>query len=146
MIKCECTTNVSHVLFKSAPHPLPVHGLSLAIPSTILTSPLHFSGLIQFTFNVQLTMNIKYLTLFVLGHFASAQINKPLISPPMPSLDQGLLNNLTPTQSTSEKWGWGWIPKDCKTMVEGEGFSPYDVEVYNIVYTDVCPFITYRYS
>ncbi|KAF8428524.1 hypothetical protein EV426DRAFT_543398 [Tirmania nivea] len=83
-------------------------------------------------------MSIKFLAIFALGHFVAALIDKPLISPPMPSLDQGLLNNLKPTHSTHSQWKWGWIPQDCKTMVQDEGFNPYDVEVFNIHYTD-CP-------
>jgi len=80
---------------------------------------------------------IKFLAIMAFGQFAAAQINKPLIDPPMPSLDQGLLDNLKPTQFTHDQWGPGWIPQDCKTMVENEGLSPSEVEVFNIQYTDV---------
>ena len=82
-------------------------------------------------------MNAKLLALFALGQLTAAQINKPLISPTMPALDQGLLSYLTPTQSTHDQWEWGWIPQACKDLVAGEGLSPYDVEVFNIHYTDV---------
>lgn len=72
---------------------------------------------------------------------ALATLNKPVIQPNFPggglaSLGQGLLDNLKPTQSTSDVWGAGWIPADCKSLVQGAGFSPSDVIPFNIHYTD----------
>lgn len=72
-------------------------------------------------------------------HFSSANLDKPLISPPMPPLDQGLLNHLAPTYTTSfSEWGPGWIPADCKSVATQNGFSPSDFIPFNIEYPD-CP-------
>ncbi|KAH0548026.1 hypothetical protein GP486_008232, partial [Trichoglossum hirsutum] len=70
--------------------------------------------------------------------WASAQLDKPLINPPMPfdKIDQGLLDHLEPTFSTSDAWGGGWIPKDCKDIVEGNTLKATDVEVFNVHYSD----------
>ncbi|KAH8595321.1 hypothetical protein B0O99DRAFT_622603 [Bisporella sp. PMI_857] len=45
-------------------------------------------------------------------------------------------NYLKPTQSHWDSWDWGWIPKSCLERIQEEGFSPYDVEVFNVHYTD----------
>lgn len=81
---------------------------------------------------------ISFLSLLPL---ALAKLDKPIIQPNFPggglaSLGQGLLNNLSPTQSTSDNWGAGWIPADCKSLVQGAGLSPFDVTPFNIHYTD----------
>jgi hypothetical protein len=72
---------------------------------------------------------------------ASAALDKPVINPPFPgggldSLGQGLLENLKPTYSTNDDWGAGYIPKDCKTIADGNGFSPFDITPFNIHYED----------
>lgn len=72
---------------------------------------------------------------------ASALLDKPVIQPNFPggglaSLGQGLLDHLTPTASTWDHWGAGWIPQDCKTLAEGSGFSPLDITTFNIHYQD----------
>ncbi|KAK3192075.1 hypothetical protein K4F52_001702 [Lecanicillium sp. MT-2017a] len=72
---------------------------------------------------------------------ASARLDKPVINPPFPgggldSLSQGLLDNLKPTHSTSDDWTPGWIPKDCKAIAEGSGFSANDITPFNIHYDD----------
>ncbi|KAK3315069.1 hypothetical protein B0H66DRAFT_593705 [Apodospora peruviana] len=67
---------------------------------------------------------------------AKGDLGKPLISPPFPPLEQNLMNALTPTQSTNDAWEWGYIPQKCKAVAEGVGFSPYDLTVFNIHYTD----------
>lgn len=66
-------------------------------------------------------------------------LDKALINPAIDfsQIDQGLLNNLTPAQSTVDQWGAGWIPQDCKTITEGAGFKATDIEVFNVHYTDV---------
>ncbi|GFP60346.1 conidiation-specific protein 13 [Trichoderma asperellum] len=85
-------------------------------------------------------MASKISFLFLLP-LALAKLDKPIIQPNFPggglaSLGQGLLNNLSPTQSTSDNWGAGWIPADCKSLVQGAGLSPFDVTPFNIHYTD----------
>lgn len=67
---------------------------------------------------------------------ALARLDKPLISPPIPSLDDGLFKNLKPTQSTHDQWEWGWIPDRCRDEANAHNLSPYDIEVFNVHYTD----------
>ena len=66
-------------------------------------------------------------------------LTKPLIQPPIDfsKIDQGLLDHLKPTYSTQDAWGPGWIPRDCKVIVEANGLSGRDVEVFNVHYVDV---------
>ncbi|KAL6790959.1 hypothetical protein J3E68DRAFT_411704 [Trichoderma sp. SZMC 28012] len=73
--------------------------------------------------------------------FVAANLNKPVITPNFPgnglaSLGQGLMDHLAPTHSTWDDWGAGWIPADCKSMVQGAGFSPNDIIPFNIHYDD----------
>lgn len=67
---------------------------------------------------------------------AIARLDKPLISPPIPALDDGLFKNLKPTQSTNDQWEWGWIPDRCRDEANAHNLSPYDIEVFNVHYTD----------
>ncbi|ETS03189.1 hypothetical protein M419DRAFT_62371, partial [Trichoderma reesei RUT C-30] len=73
--------------------------------------------------------------------FALAILDKPVIQPNFPgnglaSLGQGLMDHLAPTHSTWDDWGAGWIPQDCKSLVEGAGLSASDVIPFNIHYDD----------
>jgi hypothetical protein len=43
----------------------------------------------------------------LLASQAAAQLTKPVISPPFPGLDSGLMANLPSTSSTTSYWGWG---------------------------------------
>lgn len=81
------------------------------------------------------------LSLLSLLPLVLANLDKPVIQPNFPgnglaSLGQGLLDHLTPTQSTWDDWGAGWIPQDCKSLVQGAGLSPSDIIPFNIHYTD----------
>ncbi|KAL7813297.1 hypothetical protein V8C26DRAFT_405466 [Trichoderma gracile] len=72
---------------------------------------------------------------------ALANLDKPVIQPNFPgnglaSLGQGLMDHLAPTHSTWDDWGAGWIPQDCKSLVEGAGLSASDVIPFNIHYDD----------
>ncbi|KAK1255616.1 hypothetical protein MKX07_007875 [Trichoderma sp. CBMAI-0711] len=72
---------------------------------------------------------------------ALAILDKPVIQPNFPgnglaSLGQGLMDHLAPTHSTWDDWGAGWIPQDCKSLVEGAGLSASDVIPFNIHYDD----------
>lgn len=67
---------------------------------------------------------------------ALARLDKPLISPAIPPLDDGLFKNLKPTQSTHDQWEWGWIPDRCRDEANAHNLSPYDIEVFNVHYTD----------
>lgn len=79
------------------------------------------------------------IALLSLGPLVSAQLEKPVMDPELlgNSLDQGLLDNLSPTDFTSDAWGAEWIPADCKKTVEDKGLSATDVEVFNVHYSDV---------
>jgi len=76
-----------------------------------------------------------------LASLASAQLDKPVIDPEFPGgglggLDQGLNDNLHAPGSSWEAWEEGWIPEDCKNMVEGSEFSVQDITPFNIKYDD----------
>lgn len=53
------------------------------------------------------------IPMFGLLASAAASLNKPLIQPAIPSLDGGLFNNLKPTHSTHDQWGWGCMYTIC---------------------------------
>jgi len=67
----------------------------------------------------------------------SQRLTKPPLHSDLGYLTQGLLDHLHPTQSTTDKWGPGWIAADCKTMAENAGLSANDIETFNVHYTDV---------
>ncbi|KAM6486898.1 hypothetical protein HDV62DRAFT_386942 [Trichoderma sp. SZMC 28011] len=78
----------------------------------------------------------------LLGLFSSGVLGQALNKPVLftdglsPHVDSVFFQHLTPTQSTWDQWGWGWIPQACLSVVQGTSFSPYDIEVYNVHYTD----------
>ena len=50
----------------------------------------------------------------------------------------GGLQSLTPTPYTISQWPWGTVPKLCyDTSVNNKYCNPYDLEVYDVRYTDV---------
>ncbi|KAH9213334.1 hypothetical protein DL95DRAFT_302714 [Leptodontidium sp. 2 PMI_412] len=51
-------------------------------------------------------------------------------------IDPSLYQHLVPTQSNWDQWGNGWIPQLCLDAIRGENLSPWDVEVFNVHYTD----------
>ncbi|KAL1639137.1 hypothetical protein SLS58_008224 [Diplodia intermedia] len=51
-------------------------------------------------------------------------------------LDQPLFDNLPLTSYTLHQWAPGWIPADCKAMVEGQNLSATDMTVWNVAYAD----------
>lgn len=71
-------------------------------------------------------------------HLVHANLDKPIINPAIPALDQGLLDHLKPTHSSHSEWGAGWIPQGCYDKAKDYGFSPSDFIPFNIVYDD-CP-------
>ncbi|TFA97825.1 hypothetical protein CCMA1212_010433 [Trichoderma ghanense] len=86
-------------------------------------------------------MASKAAAIFSILPLALAILYKPVIQPNFPgnglaSLGQGLMDNLAPTHSTWDDWGAGWIPQDCKSLVEGAGLSASDVIPFNIHYDD----------
>lgn len=76
-----------------------------------------------------------------MASLASAALDKPVIEPEFPdggldSLSQGLNDNLSPPGNTWKVWDEGWIPEDCKSMIEGTDFSVFDVIPFDINYDD----------
>ncbi|KAK3952441.1 hypothetical protein QBC32DRAFT_236933 [Pseudoneurospora amorphoporcata] len=54
----------------------------------------------------------------------------------------GGLQGLTPAQYTKNQWAWGTLPKLCyDTAVHHNYCNPYDLEVYDVTYSD-CPIPT----
>lgn len=74
---------------------------------------------------------------------AAATLDKPPLHPNLDYLNQGLLDNLHPTQSTYDQWGSGWLPQDCVDMTNNAGLDPRDVQAWNIHYTDVRNLLTF---
>ncbi|KAK5994164.1 Conidiation-specific protein 13 [Cladobotryum mycophilum] len=68
----------------------------------------------------------------------SARLDKPLIQPPIPGLDNGLFQNLPARGSTKSQWQYGLIPDRCRDVANAEKHTPYEVEVYSVQYDD-CP-------
>ena len=87
------------------------------------------------------TLATASVLLFIHSLAMAQQLTKPVISPAIDfsQVDQGLYDHLTPTQSTWDQWGPGWIPQACKDLTLGAGFNPTDIEVFNVHYTDVGP-------
>ncbi|KAK0726284.1 hypothetical protein B0T21DRAFT_452948 [Apiosordaria backusii] len=69
---------------------------------------------------------------------ATAQLTKPLINPPFGELGPVLQSRLRTPQYTVNKWPWGLIPLRCRAVAEQENYTPYDIEVYDVTYSD-CP-------
>ncbi|KAB8342842.1 hypothetical protein FH972_022440 [Carpinus fangiana] len=70
---------------------------------------------------------------------ASGQLtDKPVLQPNIDfgAIDQGLLDNLTPTQSTVDYWDAAYLPQVCKDRAEAAGFSANDIYAYNVHYSD----------
>ncbi|KAI5792554.1 hypothetical protein DFH27DRAFT_517103 [Peziza echinospora] len=68
--------------------------------------------------------------------FANAALDKPIVVPPVPSMDQALLTHLVPAYATLNQWSDGYIPQDCKTLAINEKLSPNDIEAFDIFYED----------
>lgn len=88
-------------------------------------------------FNIHSKNFLQLLALFSPGVLGQ-NLNKPVLFSDglSPHVDSVFFQYLAPTQSTWDKWGWGWIPQACLSVVQGTQFSPYDIEVYNVHYTD----------
>ncbi|KAL8778385.1 MAG: hypothetical protein Q9213_007440 [Squamulea squamosa] len=82
----------------------------------------------------QTTRNVA---ISLLAAFTQAQqLSKPALQPSVDYLNQGLVNNLSPTHSTWDIWGPGYIAQGCKDMTQRAGLNPADVETYNVHYDD----------
>ncbi|RGP67122.1 hypothetical protein FSPOR_6178 [Fusarium sporotrichioides] len=53
-------------------------------------------------------------------------------------VDKHLFEGLPQTPHTLTKWPWGQLPKQCKVLAAQENLSPYDMDVYDVLYED-CP-------
>ncbi|KAL8828956.1 MAG: hypothetical protein Q9170_006376 [Blastenia crenularia] len=65
-----------------------------------------------------------------------SHLDKPPLVGNLDYLQPGLLANFPSTSNNYDPWGPGWIPKDCKDITTGAGFSPADITTYNIHYDD----------
>ncbi|KAL7782943.1 hypothetical protein V8C37DRAFT_397570 [Trichoderma ceciliae] len=90
------------------------------------------------TFNTHLKANFLQLLVLFSPGVLGADLNKPVLFSDglSPHVDSVFFQHLAPTQSTWDRWGWGWIPQACLSVVQGTQFSPYDIEVYNVHYSD----------
>lgn len=72
------------------------------------------------------------------GSPALAGLGKPTLFQDglSPHVDSVFWEHLTPTQSTYDRWEWGWIPETCFNHANDNNVSPYDMEIYNVHYTD----------
>ncbi|KAK0718754.1 hypothetical protein B0T21DRAFT_296003 [Apiosordaria backusii] len=68
-----------------------------------------------------------------------AQLTKPILNP---EYDLSAMNNawmpylIAPATTAINKWAWGKIPLRCKEQAIHEGFSAYDMEVYEVGFAD----------
>ena len=57
-------------------------------------------------------------------------------------LDSGVnggLNGLSTVSYQLSRWGWGTIPQNCQDVQVANNYcNPYDIEVYELKYSDVC--------
>ena len=98
----------------------------------------------------RLSFAVAALSLFSGVQAQDAPNTKPAISPAFDfagAVETGLRQNLSPTQSTHDSWGAGWILDYCKTEAKNYGFSPFDIEVFNVHYSDCSePWIMCRHK
>ncbi|KAL9595398.1 MAG: hypothetical protein Q9219_006473 [cf. Caloplaca sp. 3 TL-2023] len=66
------------------------------------------------------------VTLFV-ALVSSQRLTKPPLQQNLDNLKQGFINNLQPVSSTRTAFQAGYIPNDCKTIAQREGFAPADI-------------------
>ncbi|KAM3475799.1 hypothetical protein MY5147_003551 [Beauveria neobassiana] len=72
---------------------------------------------------------------------ASARLDKPVIKPPFPngglgSLGPDLMSSLPIAAHTTSDWDPTHLPRDCKRLAQSAGFSPLDVDAFNIRFDD----------
>ncbi|KAL9581547.1 MAG: hypothetical protein Q9212_003833 [Teloschistes hypoglaucus] len=80
-------------------------------------------------------MHLSTIALFVVS-VASQRLTKPPLQPNLDNLKQGFLNNLGVVQSTRSGFQAGYIPANCKKIVQREGFNPADIQTVTIKYND----------
>ncbi|KAL8707094.1 MAG: hypothetical protein Q9225_007831 [Loekoesia sp. 1 TL-2023] len=80
--------------------------------------------------------SINAIVAFFVALVTSQRLNKPPLQPDLDNLKQGLLDNLHPVHSTRDRFKAGYIPSDCKTIAQREGFNAADIQVWNIHYDD----------
>ncbi|CAP67970.1 uncharacterized protein PODANS_1_18418 [Podospora anserina S mat+] len=67
------------------------------------------------------------------------QLTKPILNPEydLGAMSQAFLPHLIAPAATSiNKWPWGKLPAFCKSESIHEGFSAYDMEVYEVTFAD----------
>ncbi|KAK4217764.1 hypothetical protein QBC37DRAFT_479401 [Rhypophila decipiens] len=75
--------------------------------------------------------------LVALAGSASGQLStRPAVFPGLDILGPGISSNLPLTTASSVMWATGYIPMYCKYEAGAQGVSPYDIQVFNITYSD----------
>ncbi|KAH7303801.1 hypothetical protein B0I35DRAFT_495969, partial [Stachybotrys elegans] len=64
------------------------------------------------------------------------RLDKPIVDPVTPSMDVSLLNTLRPVRHLYRLWVDGNLPLRCYDIAIQEGFSPADVDAYDVTYDD----------
>lgn len=77
---------------------------------------------------------------------SSQRLTKPPLQQNLDNLQAGFANNLRVVTSTRTAFQAGYIPSDCKTIAQREGFNPADIQVWNVKYADVSPAPSYTLS
>ncbi|KAM7203798.1 hypothetical protein V8F20_003804 [Naviculisporaceae sp. PSN 640] len=68
---------------------------------------------------------------------ASAQLaTRDTVFPGLNVLGPGISSNLPLPTATTTLWANGYIPEYCKYEANAQGVSPYDIQVFNITYSD----------
>ncbi|KAL9043820.1 MAG: hypothetical protein Q9214_003004 [Letrouitia sp. 1 TL-2023] len=73
---------------------------------------------------------------FFVALVTSQRLTKPPLQPNLDNLKQGLLDNLHSTHSTRDPFQAGYIPSDCKKIVQREKFNPASIQTWNVHYDD----------
>ena len=88
--------------------------------------------------------------LYTLGQLAAlalAHLDKAPLTKDLNYLHAGLVAHLPPQAGTYSKWDPGWIPADCKAIIESKQLSATDVQVYSVHYNDCnTPWIMCRHK
>ena len=74
---------------------------------------------------------------FLVVSTVSQRLDKPPLQQDLNNLKQGFLSNLTPVESTRTAYKTGYIPADCKAIVQREKFNVADIKTWNVKYDDV---------
>ncbi|KAL8641232.1 MAG: hypothetical protein Q9228_001931 [Teloschistes exilis] len=80
-------------------------------------------------------LSLQTIALFV-ASVASQRLTKPPLQQNLDNLKQGFLNNLGVVGNSRSGFQAGYIPSNCKKIVQREGFNPADITTVTIKYDD----------